>query len=79
MVGWATGGPQKYTGHSMAELHKDLRITPDEWSAFLDDFHQTMRNFNVPATGEAELVAIINSTRGDIVVEPAASPDIGRE
>ena len=39
----------------------------------------SMRKFNVPATEEAELVAIINSTRGDIVVEPAASPDIGRE
>ena len=69
MVGWATGGPQKYTGRTMADAHKDLQITPDEWTAFLDDFHQTMQKFGVSAEEEAELVAIINSTRGDIVVE----------
>jgi hemoglobin len=68
MVGWATGGPQKYTGRSMAESHKELKITGDEWTAFLDDFHQTMQAFDVPAAEEAELVAIINSTRRDIVI-----------
>jgi hemoglobin len=26
-VCWATGGPQRYTGKSMAESHKDLKIT----------------------------------------------------
>jgi hemoglobin len=41
MVCWATGGPQKYTGKSMAESHKDLKITSREWEAFLDDFPQT--------------------------------------
>ena len=70
MVGWATGGPQRYTGRSMAESHKDLKITADEWTAFLDNFHQTMQRFNAE---EAELVAIINSTRRDIVVEPASA------
>ena len=42
MVCWATGGPQKYTGKSMAESHKDLKITTKEWEAFLDDFQQTL-------------------------------------
>jgi hemoglobin len=27
MVCWAAGGPQKYTGRSMSESHKDLKIT----------------------------------------------------
>ena len=27
MVCWATGGPQKYTGRSMYESHKDMKIT----------------------------------------------------
>ena len=73
MVGWATGGPQKYTGRSMAETHKDLKITADEWTAFLDDFHQTMQTFDVPTAEEAELTAIINSTRADIVIQTAGS------
>ena len=47
MVGWATGGPQKYTGRSMKDSHKDLMITAAEWEAFLDDLQQTLDKFAV--------------------------------
>ena len=72
MVCWATGGPQKYTGKTMAESHSHLKITSEEWDAFLDDFQQTLRKFNVPDGEQAELKAIVNSTRADIVAGPAA-------
>ena len=68
MVGWATGGPQRYTGRSMADSHRDLKITPQEWEAFLDDFQRTLDKFKVPAAEQAELRAIVQSTYGDIVV-----------
>jgi hemoglobin len=68
MMGWATGGPQRYTGRSMVDSHRDLKITPQEWEAFLDDFHQTLDNFHVPTAEQAELRAIVQSTYGDIVV-----------
>ena len=71
MVCWATGGPQKYTGRSMADSHKDLRITSQEWQAFLDDFQQTLDKFAVPQREQAELKAIVDSTRSDIVVSDA--------
>ena len=67
MVGWATGGPQAYTGKSMADSHAHLDITEEEWTAFLDDLHQTFEKFQLPATERAELLAIVNSTKGDIV------------
>jgi hemoglobin len=70
MVCWATGGPQRYTGKSMAESHKDLK-TSEEWEAFLGDFQQTLDEFKVPAGEQAELKAIVNSTRSDIVVNSA--------
>src|SRR5438034_5457990 len=41
MVCWATGGPQKYTGKSMVDSHRHLKITAKEWDAFLDDFQKT--------------------------------------
>jgi hemoglobin len=72
MVCWAAGGPQKYTGKSMADSHSHLRITSEEWEAFMDDFQQTLDKFAVPAGEQAELVAIVNSTRSDIVVPRAA-------
>ena len=71
MVCWASGGPQKYTGRSMADSHRHLNITPKEWDAFMDDFKQTLDKFNVPAAEGAELRAIVESTYGDIVIAKA--------
>ncbi len=70
MVCWAAGGPQKYTGRSMYESHKEMKITGGEWEAFMDDLQQTLDKFGVPAPEQAELKAIVESTRADIVVKP---------
>lgn len=67
MVGMATGGPQTYTGRTMADSHRHLNITPQEWDAFIDDFRLTLDKFGVPATEQAELRAIVESTYSDIV------------
>ena len=66
-VCWASGGPQTYTGRSMSDSHAHLDITEGEWQAFLDDLRQTFDKFQVPATERAELVAIVESTKSDIV------------
>lgn len=71
MLCWASGGPQKYSGRSMADSHRDLNITPQEWDAFMDDLQQTLDNFKVPAAEQAEVRAIVQSTYGDIVVPKA--------
>src|SRR5580693_4427990 len=60
MVCWATGGPQKYTGRSMKDSH--------QWEAFLDDLQRTLDKFAVPQAEQAEIKAIVASTRADIVV-----------
>jgi len=71
MVCWASGGPQKYTGKPMADSHAHLKITGQEWEAFMDDFQQTLDKFKVPAEEQAELKAIVDSTRSDIVIDSA--------
>ena len=71
-VGEASGGPQRYTGRSMEETHRELLITGDEWEAFIDDFNQTLDKFHVPQQERSELLAIIQSTREAIVVGPAS-------
>jgi hemoglobin len=68
-VCWAAGGPQKYTGRSMRDSHEHLAITPGEWNAFLDDLRETLDVFSVPERERHELFAIVESTRGDIVIE----------
>lgn len=67
MVCWATGGPQRYTGKTMRESHEHLAITAAEWDAFIRAFHLTLDKFSVPDAERAELLAIVDSTKADIV------------
>lgn len=66
-----TGGPCKYTGKSMKESHAGFQITPKEWDALLVDFRASLDAFKVPSREQQELIAIVESTRPDIVVGAA--------
>lgn len=70
MVCWASGGPQTYSGRSMGDSHRHLMITDQEWLAFMDDFKQSLDQFEVPQPEQEELTAIVESTKEAIVVEP---------
>jgi hemoglobin len=67
MVCWAAGGPQRYSGRTMDESHRHLKITATEWDAFMDDLQQTFDKFAVPQPEQEELRAIVESTRDMIV------------
>ena len=67
----ASGGPQRYSGRSMEDTHRELLITAEEWEAFVDDLNQTLDKFDVPQQERSEVLAIIESTREDIVARPA--------
>jgi hemoglobin len=74
-VGEAAGGPQRYTGRSMEDTHRDLLITAEEWEAFIDDFNQSLDKFQVPQQERSELLAIIDSTKAAIVIGPRLEQD----
>ncbi len=65
---WATGGPQQYSGRSMHESHAHLQITAPEWAAFMEDLDATFDKFSVPQPERQEFIAIIESTKPDIVL-----------
>ncbi len=52
----------------MQESHAHLKITAEEWVAFMEDLDATFDKFNVPAPERDEFTAIIASTKPDIVV-----------
>jgi hemoglobin len=68
MLCGAAGGPQSYSGRAMDESHRHLLITAGEWQAFLDDLQQTLDKFTVPAAEQAEIKALVDSTRSAIVI-----------
>ena len=67
MVAWATGGPESYTGRSMLESHAHLGITEAEWDEMGSIFVAVLNDFNVPAAEQEELLAIVGTTKADIV------------
>lgn len=68
LVSQVTGGPEKYAGRSMKEAHAHLHITEAEWQAMVADFKKSLARFKVPEPEQKELIAIVESTKKDIVV-----------
>ena len=63
----SAGGPLYYTGRDMKISHKGMKISEGDWSAFLGHLNATLSAFNVPQVERNEVVAFIESTKGDIV------------
>ena len=68
-ISMATGGPNNYKGKSMKESHKNMQITDAEFGAIAADLKASLDKLNVPAKEQAELMAIVGSTKKDIVTK----------
>jgi hemoglobin len=65
----ATGGPAQYQGKEMRPVHSGLHISNAEFDAAVGDFKATLDKLKVPNREQKELLAIIESTRPEIVEE----------
>lgn len=81
LMGCIAGGPQRYTGRSMADSHKHLNISPGEWSVFMLIFHAVCREFNLPQVETDDLAAILSSMEADCVLQEGetAPPNPGHQ
>lgn len=73
LVSATTGGPRKYTGRDMKSSHQGMAISEAEFGAIAGDLIATLQKYKVPQKEIDELVAIVASTKPDIV-EGAAAP-----
>ena len=67
LVCMVTGGPQKYTGRSLKEAHQHLRATEKEWQELVKMIRDSMNYLKVPEKEQDEVIAIVESTKGDVV------------
>lgn len=79
LVCQATGGPCTYTGRDMKTAHAHLNISEEDWQAMLDAFRNSLDSFKVPAAEQDELVAIVNTTKAEIVARAKASGERSSE
>lgn len=63
----ATGGPCEYTGLSMTEAHKNMKVTEGEFGALVEDLVATLDKFNVPAQEKGELLSALGGMKSQIV------------
>ncbi len=63
----ASGGPCTYTGRAMKPLHAPMRVRGAEFDALGEDLIAALKTHAVPERETKELLAIVVSTRGDIV------------
>jgi hemoglobin len=63
----ATGGPCKYTGLSMTEAHRNMKVTEGEFGALVEDLVATLDKFNVPEKEKGELLSVLGGLKSQIV------------
>ncbi len=66
-VSAAAGGPQTYTGRTMKDSHAHLGINEEEWRAFATAFVATLDKYSIPVAEQDALLAIVGSTKAEIV------------
>lgn len=65
--GMGTGGPQKYSGKDMAEAHKAMNVSEEEFIAVLDDALKALDKNNVSPDAKNEVLGILYSLKGQVV------------
>jgi hemoglobin len=68
-LGVATGGPPKYTGKEIQGAHAGMHISNPEFDAAVGDLKASLDKLQIPNLEQKELLAIIESTRPQIVTE----------
>jgi len=63
----SAGGPVYYIGRDMKTSHQGMRISEADWSVFLGHLDATVEAFKVPQAERDELVALVQSTKKDMV------------
>lgn len=62
-----SGGPDAYSGRSMTEAHRGMKIDSAEYDSAADDILGTMKALKYDAETRAEVGAILQSLKSDII------------
>lgn len=65
----ATGGPAHYTGRDIQSAHANMKISNPEFDAAVGDLKASLDRLQVPNQEQKELLAIVESTRPQIVTQ----------
>jgi len=70
IMGYLTGGPQRYTGRPMEEAHKHLAISPAQWNSFMGDAKGVFERVGLDIHTKQELLSLLEGFQSECVVKP---------
>jgi truncated hemoglobin YjbI len=73
LISAASGGPLKYTGRDMKEVHKEMGITDAEFDAISLDFKKALEKNGVLATDVEEAMKLVEASRKNVVAQKKTS------
>jgi len=68
-ISFALGGPNQYTGASMATAHKGMNLQPVHFDAIVSHLRSALEHFGVTGGDLEEVIGKVNSLREDILYQ----------
>lgn len=66
-ISYALGGPNTYSGQSMAKAHEGMNIQPEHFDAIAKHLHDALAHFGVSESDIDEALSKVASLRDDIL------------
>lgn len=71
MTSSVTGGPLRYEGRTMKQIHQGMKITEAEFDALIDHLRAALQKHQVKPDVLRQIIEAIENTRGNVVGSPA--------
>lgn len=68
-ISFALGGPNQYTGQSMAKAHQGMNLQPEHFNAIVKHLHDALAHFGVNETDIDTALTKVASLRDDILYQ----------
>ncbi|WP_261305475.1 group I truncated hemoglobin [Paenibacillus andongensis] len=66
-ISFALGGPNQYSGSSMAKAHEGMNIQPEHFSAIVKHLHDALAHFQVSESDISEALSHVAPLKDDIL------------
>ncbi|MBA5777006.1 group 1 truncated hemoglobin [Stappia sp. F7233] len=72
---YALGGESTYSGRDLRSSHKDLNLTDEHFNKVAEHLQSTLAELSVSDSIIAEILAVVETTRNDVLNRPAVAAE----
>ena len=66
-ISFALGGPNQYTGKSMAKVHQGMNLQPEHFQAIVTHLHDALAHFGVSEADIDQALSKVATLKDDII------------